>query len=278
MQRFGGLARRTQLVELGHSPRGLSRAISAEKLVVPRRGWLCSPEADANAVRAISLGGKLGGSSALRSYGVWADGTDLVVSTPSTAGRVPATAAGERRVWMDERFPHRADRQWRVSILDALLQHATRFDRPSLIASVDSAMNIGILSPHQLRQLVAALPRRLRRIRREVDGRAMSGTETKLRLACMAAGLRVELQAPIDRVGFVDLLVDGWLVVEVDSRQHHGAPIRQHVDRIRDGNAVLGAYGNLRFDYELVQFQLEWCIRVIRARLGSGRPEVGLAG
>ncbi len=100
----------------------------------------------------------------------------------------------------------------------------------------------------------------------------MSGTETKLRITCVQAGLRVDIQASIERVGFVDLLVDGWLVVEVDSHKHHDEPIQQHKDRVRDGNATLGGYGHLRFDYALVQFELAWCMEVIFARLASGRP------
>ena len=100
----------------------------------------------------------------------------------------------------------------------------------------------------------------------------MSGTESKLRVACVSAGLCVESQASIDRVGFVDLLIDDWLIVEVDSRQFHDELIHQHRDRVRDGNAVLGNFGNLRFDYQLVQFELDWCVEVILARLKTGRP------
>ena len=101
----------------------------------------------------------------------------------------------------------------------------------------------------------------------------MSGTESKLRMACVAAGLRVEPQASIHRVGFVDLLIDDWLIVEVDSRKFHDQPTSQHRDRVRDGNAVLGSFGNLRFDYQLVQFELDWCVEVILARLRTGRPD-----
>lgn len=95
----------------------------------------------------------------------------------------------------------------------------------------------------------------------------MSGTESKLRLACAAAGLSVELQASIAAVGQVDLLINGWLIVEVDSKRFHDGPTEQHRDRVRDGNAVLGNYGHLRFNYALVQYDLDWCVQVIVARL-----------
>jgi hypothetical protein len=72
--------------------------------------------------------------------------------------------------------------------------------------------------------VIDALPEQLRGIRRQADGRSMSGTESKLRVACISAGLRVDPQASIAHVGFVDLLIDGWLIVEADSREFHDGP------------------------------------------------------
>lgn len=246
--------------------------------MIPRRGWISSHSAPAKAVRALELGGVLGGSSALESYGIWADGDDLVVATAPNASRLLPLAPGERRIWAITRFPSHGQRQWRASVIDALLHHAHAVDRPSLIASIDSALHQRLLSANDLAHLLAALPSHLRGIRKQLDSRSMSGTESKLRVACTAAGLRVEPQAGIDRVGLVDLLIDDWLIVEVDSRRFHDEPTSQHRDRIRDGNAVLGNFGNLRFDYPLVQFELKWCLEVILARLGNGRPERASTG
>jgi hypothetical protein len=271
VNRFGGLARRSRLRELGASARSVSTAIDLGVLQVPRRGWVCTARAPAEAVRAVELGGILGGASALRSYGIWVDGTDLIVATAPSASRLPPLRMNERRTWLSERFAGSPARPWRVSVGDALLQHAKVVDRPSLIASVDSALYTHRLTTSEFGRVLAALPQHLRAIRRQVDGRSMSGTESKLRLACVAAGLRVELQASIANVGFVDLLIDGWLIVEVDSHEFHDTPVHQHNDRVRDGNAVLGDYGHLRFDYQLVQFELGWCVEVILARLKSGR-------
>jgi hypothetical protein len=271
LNRFGGIARRSQLAAIGASARSIGQSIASNGLVVPRRGWISSPTAPAEARRAVELGGILGGSSALRSHGLWADRDELIVATAPSASRLPPVGEGERRIWVKARFPDGSDRQWRMSVIDALLQHASVVDRPSLIASIDSALHHRRLSSAGLGLLIDALPERLRGIRRQLDSRSMSGTESKLRVACVSAGLRVEPQASIDRVGFVDLLIDGWLIVEVDSREFHDGVSHQHRDRVRDGNAVLGSFGNLRFDYHLVQFELEWCIEVILARLRSGR-------
>jgi hypothetical protein len=277
VNRFGGLARTSQLKALGTSARAISEAVKRGQFQVPRRGWVAGSSAPANAVRAVELGGVLGGWSALHSYGVWADGDGLVISTTPTASRLPALSARDRRVWLRPGFPV-SGVAWRVSVRDALLQHACMVLRPSLIASIDSALNSRRMTPAEYERFVDALPERLRSIRKQVDARSMSGTESKLRIACVEAGFLVELQASIAGVGFVDLLIDGWLIVEVDSRQFHDVPIQQHVDRVRDGNAVLGQFGNLRFDYQLVQFDLAWCVDVIRARLSSGAPSARSTG
>jgi hypothetical protein len=180
LDRFGGLARRSQLVSLGATTTSIRRAIVAGRVAVPRRGWISSASAPTPAVRALELGGILGGYSALQTYGVWSDGNGLVVATRPNASRLLPMSVGERRVWAITRFPNRGDRQWRVSLLDALLQNAGMVDRPSLVASIDSALHERPLSPAGLDLLIDALPRHLRGVRRQLDSQSMSGTESKL--------------------------------------------------------------------------------------------------
>jgi hypothetical protein len=43
-----------------------------------------------------------------------------------------------------------------------------------------------------------------------------------MRLLLRALGHRAEVQVRIAGVGRVDLVVDGWLIVECDSRAYHG--------------------------------------------------------
>jgi very-short-patch-repair endonuclease len=88
----------------------------------------------------------------------------------------------------------------------------------------------------------------------------------------IGAGLRVETQVKIPLVGDVDVLVDGWLIVETDSREFHGAEADQVTDRIRDGNALLLGFGTVRFMPESLQDAPDWCLEVVLARLRQGRP------
>jgi very-short-patch-repair endonuclease len=270
----GGLVRRSTLVELGHSRHTLKRAVASGLLSVPRRGWVASAWAPAEAVRAVELGGVLGGASALVSYGIWVDDdVPLVVSCVPTASRLPPLQNGERRVWLRTVHPHVRSKQWRVSVVDALLQLATFVERDSLIASVDSALNKKLLTSDDLRELIRALPARLRSIEREVDGRAMSGTETRMRLALVRAGYRVRTQVFIPTVGEVDVLVDDWYILELDSRKHHDGIEQQTVDRRRDGNAGLRGYAHDRFMWSQVRYEIDWCLAVVAARMRDGRPD-----
>ncbi|HEY4267441.1 MAG TPA: hypothetical protein VGM94_04530 [Galbitalea sp.] len=173
---------------------------------------------------------------------------------------------------MTEKFAGLDDRRWRVSLEDALLQHARIVSDLSVIASVDSALYQHLLRGDRAREVIQLMPARLHSIQNELDAAAMSGTESKLRVALCRAGLRVRSQVFIAGVGIVDLLVDDWLIIEVDSAKHHDKQVAQHRDRVRDGASVIGKWGYLRFDYELVQSSLDWCVRVTVSRLESGRP------
>lgn len=270
----GGLVRRAALLALGHRPRAITRAVRAGLLTVPRRGWLAGPGAPPLAVRAVALGGVLGGASALESYGIWVDDpTPLVVSCAPTSSRLPPLGSGEQRVWLAARRPSAGAKRWRVSVIDALLQYARDAEHDALIAAVDSALNTRLLAKSDLRSLMEALPARLRSIEREIDGAAMSGTETRIRLGLVRAGYHVESQVHIPTVGEADLLVDRWLIVEADSRKHHDGRDQQTVDRRRDGNAVLAGYGHERFMWSQARFEMDWVLSVVAARIRDGPPD-----
>ncbi|WP_349899589.1 endonuclease domain-containing protein [Parafrigoribacterium soli] len=275
----GNLATSAQLIERGHSRAEIANAVRTTELWRPRRGWVATPDANPDAVRAIQLGGRLAGSSALATYGIWIDEDGgQIVACPSTASRLPPVAAGEHRLWADDVFPVIADKRWRVSVPDALLQLSRTAPRDSLIASVDSAIQLRQLTRGELRSLVRALPRRLRGIARELDGLAMSGTETRMRLALRRAGYEVRSQVRLPGIGIVDLLVDGWLIIELDSRRYHGGADNQLRDRTRDGNAVMEGYGHERFVWQQVRERMDWCLAVVERRLRDGSPSAASTG
>jgi very-short-patch-repair endonuclease len=103
----------------------------------------------------------------------------------------------------------------------------------------------------------------------EVDGRAESGTESITRVRLRRKGLRVEPQERIPRVGTVDLVVEGRLVVEVDGREFHTSEDRFEEDRRRDAELVALGYRVLRFSYRQVLYDWPAVERAIRAALAA---------
>jgi very-short-patch-repair endonuclease len=101
----------------------------------------------------------------------------------------------------------------------------------------------------------------------------MSGTETRMRLALVRAGYHVATQVFIPTVGEVDVLVDDWYIIELDSRRHHDGIDHQTTDRRRDGNAGITGYAHDRFMWSQVRYEIDWCLAVVAARMREGRPD-----
>ncbi|HYI32280.1 MAG TPA: DUF559 domain-containing protein [Glaciibacter sp.] len=273
MTRFGNLALRSQLKNLGYTHCDIRRAVDAQELWPIRRLWLAHRGADAGAVRAVALGGRLAAESALATYGIWVTRTTgLWIGTQQGRGRLPSTLPGEHRLWVRERHLCTDDKLWRMSVSDSLAQFARFAPYVDAVASFDSALNQRLLTRAALDDLIGSLPRRYRRLASGVDGRADSGLETLIRLAAQAEGWRVEIQVKIVGVGRVDILIDGWLVIELDGGEWHDDAASQDEDRRRDAELTLLGYRWQRFRSRQVLGDLEGCLRVMRTILASGRP------
>lgn len=271
--RFGNLATRSQLRSLGHTDRSIRRAIAARELWPLGRRWVACLNADPSATRAVALGGRLAAASALRSYGVWVTRSPgLWVASPQRASRLTQPGPGERRLWVREFFPVTDERLWRMSLRDSLAQYARIASAEDAIAAFDSALNSGLLRQADLADVLEHLPRRCRRLVQRTNRRAESGLETLLRLAALAEGWGVEVQVSINGVGRVDLVIDGWLVVEADGAEWHDDVVSQDEDRRREAQLVMRGYRWHRFRYGQVLEQMPLCIQVIRTILASGRP------
>jgi very-short-patch-repair endonuclease len=67
-----------------------------------------------------------------------------------------------------------------------------------------------------------------------VDPRAGSPPELWARVFLELAGYSVEIQVFVDEVGWVDIVIDGWLVVEIDGGEYHRFAPAFANDRRRD--------------------------------------------
>ena len=76
---FGGIARRDQILATGLSGSDITAAVRRGELGRVRRAYYASPRALADAVVATRVGGRLGGLSAARTYGLWAGFDDRCI-------------------------------------------------------------------------------------------------------------------------------------------------------------------------------------------------------
>ena len=89
LARLGHVARVATLHSRGFSPSALRSALARGLVLRPRRGWVASPLADRDQLRAIAIGGRIGCASALRRFGVWSGVDDaLHLQVPRTASRL----------------------------------------------------------------------------------------------------------------------------------------------------------------------------------------------
>ncbi|MDP9890246.1 hypothetical protein [Pseudarthrobacter enclensis] len=114
---------------------------------------------------------------------------------------------------------------------------------PESLVMVECAVSRGEMTLDFLRpRLPGNRNGKARGVLRWVDSRADPLLETLARTYFRQAGLHVQAQVYLDRVGYVDLLLDGWLVVELDGR-HHAEWKQVQKDHRRNNESVLQGQG-----------------------------------
>lgn len=91
---------------------------------------------------------------------------------------------------------------------------------------------------------------KLRRAVAHADALAGSPLESRARLLVDLVAADVQTQVYIEGVGRVDILLDGWLVVEPDGFEFHRDRADYRNDRRRGNLLVVGRYTLLRYSWE----------------------------
>lgn len=262
------LLRTSALRGRGMTAAQIERAVASGDLWRVVRGWYAEPGTDPELIRAMRLGGRLGCVSALRLHGAW---------TPPDAGMhlaMPTSASGRRlrdsRELVDVTVHWRSkvgQQEWRagVSSVPNALAHAVECQPPHLaVAVLDSAVRRRLVSRSVVLALLRSLPARHRPIAEFLDGRCEEGIESITRYRLATAGIQAEPQVVVDGVGRIDLLIDGWLAIELDGREHHAQELAFSRDRRRDallaqhGFSLLHfSYSHVLYDWPLVQASIE---------------------
>jgi very-short-patch-repair endonuclease len=226
---------RGELVAAGWTSRRITRAVASGALIRARDGVYLAPPAPVDVVDACRVGGALTCVSELARWGVFVlDGAQLHVAVPRTSSRLRPVDRDIRVHWVAAGAAGWAN----ADIVDALVRAVLCQPVRAAIATLDSALHLGLVTAAELDEVFAALPRRLRTIRAHLDAAAESGAESIMRIILRRLGAHVQSQVRIPGVGRVDFLVDGWLIVECDSEAHHASWAQQKRDRRRDQAAA----------------------------------------
>lgn len=239
------IASRSELRAVGASGRGLTAAVKLGSLIRVRRDHYALPKTTAQSLQAVRVGGRVTCTSALASTGVFVLSTQLAhIHIASNASRLRSpnnrfsrlttnNRAGVILHWWPLGEPA-AGTEFSVGPIDALA-HLVRCQPVRFaVAALDSAIHLGLISSADLDEVFARVPERFQHVRSLVDGRSEAGQETVLRLIMQDAGLHVDIQVAVRGVGRIDMIVEGVLALEADSRLAHDGWERHVADRWRD--------------------------------------------
>jgi very-short-patch-repair endonuclease len=284
VQAAGGFARTRELLAAGATERMLTAAVRDGRLRRARNGWYSTlPEYDPR-FRAVRVGGKLTGLSALRALGAWTRGGSRIlrVSVPAHGSRLRSPAVGRRRprrrgdpvrISWDPPEVARSGDIASVDPLHALVRVVLDEPLEEAIVALDWAWRAGLLDEPSFAWLIEQLPRPLHRIREWVDRRSESPNETLARVRARGEGWSVATQVRLGDVQRIDLTVEQQIGWEVDGRQHADS---FHTDRLKDLRIAVEGRHPLRTDAELVGEDWPLVRAAIRASLAAriGWPEL----
>ncbi|MHC5797205.1 DUF559 domain-containing protein [Lacisediminihabitans sp. FW035] len=259
---LGGVAPTYRLLQLGWSGRSLAAAVRSGAIVRVRQGWYASAFESEEMLAAWRVGGRLTCVSGASHFGLATrvnDSLHVAVSLTASRLRDPSdmrhrlqTKSGVTVHWR----PRRSGPAFVETPLNCLIDMCQCESPEFVVAAVDSALRLGLVSRAAWARRVAKLPFRLRMQLADVDGRSESIIESLTRVRCRALGLRLRIQVTLAPRLRVDFLIGELLVVEVDGQEHHSGPAEFERDRLRD--ARLGALGYRVLHFSYVQVMYDW--------------------
>jgi very-short-patch-repair endonuclease len=268
-----GAARWTRLADMGVGRGRLLKAVGRGDVARPARGVFCRPDlVRTPMVLALCTSGQLTCLAGARVHGLETLGAvDLPhVRTP------PNPKPARRHVGVLLHPWGRSGDGDAADLLSVLHDCALCLPGPEAVAVIDSALRSGRLDVSDLEGVARSGPgaQAVRRVLALADPGAQSVLESVARVGLVQDGIQgVVSQVFVDRVGWVDLLVDGWLVIELDGWEFHREKFQD--DRRRDAELTSRGFVVLRFTYRDLTLRRRWFLDVVRETLVRGRPPFG---
>lgn len=237
---------REELSADGMQGRAITAAVRSGSLLRLRRDHYARVGIGADVAEAVRIGGRVTCLTVMKLIGVFVlTAGGLHVHLAPRASRVRSRRASSTvlhwTIWSEEECPRH------VAPLADAIRCAVRCQSPrAALATLDSLLHHRIVTETGLAEMFRLLPARFAPLLELVDGSAESGPETFMRLILRAMGVSFETQVFIPGVGRVDFVVDGWLIIECDSKEFHEGWDKQCDDRTRDLIAASLGYVTVR--------------------------------
>lgn len=265
LSRLGCVAEVRTLRESGVGKAALASAVAAGSILRVRRGCYALPDADPADVAALAWGGVATCITALAKLGLPVpepDGIHLALpASRSFSGRNSRPPSAVRPHYFARPLPHGPA---------AVIDSARCLSAEDHLIAVDAALHEGILTRRDVEGFTWCSDERRRFLLKYGDGRAESPPETLARLALMRAGIRPQCQVWIAGIGRVDMLINRWLIVEVDGEKYHVGEKAFKNDRRRDRVAQLGDLMVLRYPGSVARFNTELIVAEVKSALSNG--------
>jgi len=229
--------------------RHIASLVRTGELIAYEHGVVGIPGAERAVVLARIHGGLLTCQAAMRYYGLpVAHGAEQVHLVVSDSGRF--AAVGREVIHVDRSQGSASPTRFPVQALPEALARFLRchLQDDSPLIALDAALHDERVTAEQIRNLLRGpgSARALARLDRASD-RARSPLETLARLDLEAAGLGFEVGVEIEGVGEVDLVVEGWVVVDRPAPPCHGDESLSAPARWRARRLVARGFLPLRF-------------------------------
>ena len=229
--------------------RHVASLVRTGELIAHEHGVVGIPGAERTVVLARIHGGLLTCQAAMHYYGLpVTQGAEQIHLVVSDSGRF--AAVGREVLHVDRNQSPASPTCFPVQPLPEAMARFLRchLQDDSPLIALDAALHDERVTAEQIRNLLRGpgSARALARLDRASD-RARSPLETLARMDLHAAGLSFEDGVEIEGVGEVDLVVEGWVVVELDGYTYHCDEYQFGLDRWRDRRLVARGLLPLRF-------------------------------
>ena len=280
---LGGMAQKRQLVAGGARDLDLTRAVRSGGVSRARQGWYTTLPAADPRVRAVRVGGRLTGVSAIERAGGWVLGPHpLHVSVHENAARLRnqwnrfrrishLAKEGVRLHWDPVRLGERGD-SMSVAIVDALVRMIVDESMEIAVAALDWALHTGMLDDIDFHELMRRVPACKRFTEHWVDADCESLPESLARTRLRLAGHSVASQVPVGESERIDLVVDEIVGLEVDGKEYHVDRFEQ--DRRKDLAITLAGYHAIRPTALMVFSEWPQVVRGIEVAIAARRGTV----